>query len=108
MITVVIEADAPANITNTVPITQATKAFFATPIFSGLPAAVRYKIPVIRKPINTIVPPTVARVVETLVAIHAKVVQAAKTIFGKTTTPNNIKNNIFLFTLIQLAPTPKL
>ena len=52
--TLIIAALPIAKTTKIVPITQATIAFFAKPVFSGLPAEVSHRIPATTQPITTI------------------------------------------------------
>ncbi len=85
-----------------VPITQAIKAFLAIPVFSGLPAEVRYKIPVITQPITTIGVAASTATVETFVTISFKVNPKA-TRGEATATVEKVKNNIFLFTPLEIC-----
>lgn len=90
-----------ANAINAVPITQYIRAFFAVPILSGAPCAVRYKIPAIIQPITTMVVPTAFAVVSILVntASGAVPVDCPKATTGKANmATNKIKKNVVLFT----------
>ena len=96
-------AYAPVEIIiTTVPIMQAIRAFFAVPSLSGAPAAVRYKMPVIIQPIITMAAPSSSViVVNDLIVLQA---EEAKAIIGAIkTTANKIRNNVFLFTSLEVA-----
>jgi len=99
-ITSVIFVDTLANTTNNVPITQAIMAPLAICIFSGLPAATRYKIPAIIQPITTIDPPIVTAVSLSFAVISVKVVVADTNNVGDNIATSVVKNNVFLFTII--------
>ena len=88
-----------ANTTNTVPITQAIIAFFATPVLSGAPADKRYKIPATIQPITTIGVAIAIAALLTASAMDFNVAPSADANNGIANTTTKISiDNIFLFT----------
>lgn len=92
-----------ANTTTRVPATDANRAFFAMPSFSGAPSADRNKTPVASQKIITAPMATgQATLFTTFVTMPPMV--CAPTTPGRAKTPNKDRNNIFLF--IDRIPAP--